>query len=211
MCRIMVNSVSRDLIFGLRSREEKLQRVQILTNKVKDSESEITKIDSKINSAENKIKIAENKIKIAEKIIKDNEALIASNEALIASNEVLIAGNEKSITLGEAIIANNEELIKCYKAIIANNEAAENGSVVDSVPSIKEIELSTTAYEKIKQNSTDSKLKTDKSLSRVVEKTPNTSVVQPDEEYKAKMTAYNILNDCFNNFRLKYLSSTHWF
>ena len=204
MCRIMVNSVSRDLIFGLRSREEKLQRVQILTNKVKDSESEITKIDSKINSAENKIKIAENKIKIAEKIIKDNEALIASNE-------VLIAGNEKSITLGEAIIANNEELIKCYKAIIANNEAAENGSVVDSVPSIKEIELSTTAYEKIKQNSTDSKLKTDKSLSRVVEKTPNTSVVQPDEEYKAKMTAYNILNDCFNNFRLKYLSSTHWF
>jgi len=200
----MVNSVSRDLIFGLRSREEKLQRVQILTNKVKDSESEITKIDSKINSAENKIKIAENKIKIAEKIIKDNEALIASNE-------VLIAGNEKSITLGEAIIANNEELIKCYKAIIANNEAAENGSVVDSVPSIKEIELSTTAYEKIKQNSTDSKLKTDKSLSRVVEKTPNTSVVQPDEEYKAKMTAYNILNDCFNNFRLKYLSSTHWF
>lgn len=197
MCRIMVNSVSRDLIFGLRSREEKLQRVQILTNKVKDSESEITKIDSKINSAENKIKIAE-------KIIKDNEALIASNE-------VLIAGNEKSITLGEAIIANNEELIKCYKAIIANNEAAENGSVVDSVPSIKEIELSTTAYEKIKQNSTDSKLKTDKSLSRVVEKTPNTSVVQPDEEYKAKMTAYNILNDCFNNFRLKYLSSTHWF
>jgi len=204
MCRIMVNSVSRDLIFGLRSREEKLQRVQILTNKVKDSESEITKIDSKINSAENKIKIAENKIKIAEKIIKDNEALIASNEALIA-------GNEKSITLGEAIIANNEELIKCYKAIIANNEAAENGSVVDSVPSIKEIELSTTAYEKIKQNSTDSKLKTDKSLSRVVEKTPNTSVVQPDEEYKAKMTAYNILNDCFNNFRLKYLSSTHWF
>jgi len=200
----MVNSVSRDLIFGLRSREEKLQRVQILTNKVKDSESEITKIDSKINSAENKIKIAENKIKIAEKIIKDNEALIASNE-------VLIAGNEKSITLGEAIIANNEELIKCYKAIIANNEAAENGSVVDSVPSIKEIELSTTAYEKIKQNSTDSKLKTDKSLSRVVEKTPNTSVVQLDEEYKAKMTAYNILNDCFNNFRLKYLSSTHWF
>jgi len=193
----MVNSVSRDLIFGLRSREEKLQRVQILTNKVKDSESEITKIDSKINSAENKIKIAE-------KIIKDNEALIASNE-------VLIAGNEKSITLGEAIIANNEELIKCYKAIIANNEAAENGSVVDSVPSIKEIELSTTAYEKIKQNSTDSKLKTDKSLSRVVEKTPNTSVVQPDEEYKAKMTAYNILNDCFNNFRLKYLSSTRWF
>jgi len=204
MCRIMVNSVSRDLIFGLRSREEKLQRVQILTNKVKDSESEITKIDSKINSAENKIKIAENKIKIAEKIIKDNEALIASNEALIA-------GNEKSITLGEAIIANNEELIKCYKAIIANNEAAENGSVVDSVPSIKEIELSTAAYEKIKQNSTDSKLKTDKSLSRVVEKTPNTSVVQPDEEYKAKMTAYNILNDCFNNFRLKYLSCTHWF
>lgn len=197
MCRIMVNSAPRGLIFDLRSREEKLQRVQILTNKVKDTESEITKIDSKINSTENKIKIAE-------KIIKDNEALIASNEALIA-------GNEKSITLGEAIIANNEELIKCYKAIIANNEAAENGSVVDSVPSIKEIELSTTAYEKIKQNSTDSKLKTDKSLSRVVEKTPSTSVVQPDEEYKAKMTAYNILNDCFNNFRLKYFSSTHWF
>jgi len=190
MCRIMINSASRDLIFGFRNRSEKLQQIQTLTNDVENNERKIVEIDKKIE--------------VAEKIIKDNEALIASNEALIA-------GNEKSITLGEAIIANNEELIKCYKAIIANNEAAENGSVVDSVPSIKEIELSTTAYEKIKQNSTDSKLKTDKSLSRVVEKTPNTSVVQPDEEYKAKMTAYNILNDCFNNFRLKYLSSTHWF
>jgi len=185
MCRIILNFASKDLIFGFRNRNEKLQQIQTLTNDVEKNEREIAKIDKDINSAENIIKDAEKKIDAHKQVIKNTEALIA----------------------------NNEELINCYKALIANNEARSNFTVNSNNPPTKEERsISITAYEKAKQDivNLNLDLKTNKQLIKIIEKTPVTTNESIDDS-KLRITAYNILNDCFNNFRLKYLSSMRWF
>ena len=73
--------------------------------------------------------------------------------------------------------------------------------------------ISTTAYEKAKQGFADLNLdlKNNNQLTKIVEKKSVISTNQSVDDSKTRMTAYNILNDCFNNFRLKYLSSMRWF
>jgi chromosome segregation ATPase len=190
----MANPASRDLIFGLRNRNERLQQIQALTHEVENNVREIVEIDSKINSAENKIKTAENIIVAHERVIKDTEALITNNEKIIKTTE---------------------ELLSCYKALLANNESQKNSSTVNSntLPSTEERVISMTAYEKAKQDLVDLNLdlKTNKHLVKVVEKRSSVTTNQSVDDSKTRMTAYNILNDCFNKFRLNYLFSKRWF
>ena len=54
MCRIMINSASRDLIFN---RSEKLQRIQTLTNEIEKNERGIADKERKIVEIDNKIEI----------------------------------------------------------------------------------------------------------------------------------------------------------
>ena len=191
MCRIMANPASRDLIFGFRNRSEKLQQIQTLTNNVENNERKIVEID-------NKIKTAENIIVAHELIIKDTKNLIFNNETIISNNEAIISNNER-------IIKTTEELLSCYKALLANND--------DNQPTKEEKVISTTAYEKAKQDFADLNLdlKNKNQLTKIVEKKSVISTDQSVDDSKTRMTAYNILNDCFNNFRLKYLSSMRWF
>lgn len=197
MCRIMINSASRDLIFGFRNRSEKLQQIQTLTNDVENNERKIVEIDNKIKTAENIIEFTQKKIDANNQVIKDTEALISSNEALITNNE--------------KIIKTTEELLSCYKALLANNESQKNSSTVgsDAPPSTEQRVISTTAYEKAKQDLIDLNLdlKTNKQLAKVVERKSKLSTDQSVDDCKARMTAYTILNDCFNKFRLNYLFS----
>lgn len=190
MCPIMINSASRDLIFGFRDRSEKLQQIQTLTNDVKNNERKIVEID-------NKIKTAENIIVSHERVIKDIENLIFNNEAIISNND--------------KIIKTTEELLSCYKSLLANNESKKDSSTVnaDTPPTKEERVISTTAYQKAKQDLADLNLdlKNNKQLTKIVEKKSVISTDQSVDDFKSRMTAYNILNDCFNNFRLKYLSS----
>jgi hypothetical protein len=190
MCRIMINSASRDLIFGFRNRNEKLQQIQTLTNDVENNERKIVEIDKKIE--------------VAEKIIIAHEQVIKDTEALISNNEALISNNEK-------IIKTTEELLSCYKALLANNESQKNITTIDSdtLPTKEERVISITAYEKAKQDLIDLNLdlKTNKQLAKVVERKSKLSTDQSVDDSKARMTAYTILNDCFNKFRLNYLFS----
>ena len=183
MCRIMANPASRDLIFGFRNRSEKLQQIQTLTNDVENNERKIVEID-------NKIKTAENIIVAHERVIKDTEALITNNEKIIKTTE---------------------ELLSCYKALLANNESQKNITTIDSdtLPTKEERVISITAYEKAKQDLIDLNLdlKTNKQLAKVVERKSKLSTDQSVDDSKARMTAYTILNDCFNKFRLNYLFS----
>ncbi len=208
MCRIMVNSASRDLIFGFRNRNEKLEQIQTLTNDVENNERKIVEIDNKINLAENKIKTAENIINDAEKTITFTQKKIDANNQVIKDTEALISNNKK-------IIKTTEELLSCYKTLLANNESQNNGSKVngDNQPTKEEKVISTTAYEKAKQDFADLNLdlKNKNQLTKIVEKKSVISTDQFVDDSKTRMTAYNILNDCFNNFRLKYLSSMRWF
>jgi chromosome segregation ATPase len=203
----MANLASRDLIFGFRNKSEKLQQIQTLTNDVENNERKIVEIDNKINSAENKIKTAENIINDAEKTITFTQKKIDANNQVIKDTEALISNNEK-------IIKTTEELLSCYKALLANNESQKNISTIDNdIPPTKEERvISITAYEKTKQDLVDLNLnlKTNNQLINLVKKQ---SVItdQSVDDSKTRMTAYNILNDCFNNFRLKYLSSMRWF
>jgi hypothetical protein len=194
----MVNSASRDLIFGFRNRNEKLEQIQTLTNNVENNERKIVEID-------NKIKTAENIIVAHERIIKDTENLIFNNEALISNNEAIISNNER-------IIKTTEELLNCYKSLLANNECQKNSST-DVSNTIEERIISSTAYQKVKQDLIDlnSDLKNNKQLIKIVEKKSSITTDQSVNDSKTRMTAYNILNNCFNNFRLKYLSSMRWF
>ena len=193
MCRIMINSASRDLIFGPRNRSEKLQQIQILTNKVENNERKIVEIDNKIKTAENVIEFTQKKIDANNQVIKDTEALIDAVQ--------------KNIDTGI-------ELMDCYKALIANNESPKNNYTVNSnpPPTVEEKVISMTAYEKAKQNLIDLNLdlKTNHRLINLVKKSSVTNNQSIDDP-KTRITAYNILNDCFNNFRLKYLSSMRWF
>ena len=185
MCRIMTNPASRDLIFGFKNRNESLQRIRTLTREVENNEREIANIDKDINTAENIIKDAEKTIDAHKQVMKNTEALIA----------------------------NNEELINCYKALIANNEAQSNITVnIKAPPTTEERSISITAYEKAKQDIVDLNLdlKTNKQLIKIIEKIPVTTNESVDDS-KLRMTAYNILNDCFNNFRIKHFSSMRWF
>lgn len=186
MCRIMINSAARDLIFN---RSEKLQRIQTLTNDVENNERKIVEIDNKIKTAENIIEFTQKKIDANNQVIKDTEALITNNEKIIKTTE---------------------ELLSCYKALLANNESQSN-ITVDSYapPSTEQRVISTTAYEKAKQDLIDLNLdlKTNKQLAKVVEKKLKLSTDQSVDDSKARMTAYTILNDCFNKFRLNYLFS----
>ena len=190
MCRIMVNTASRDLIFGFRNRSEKLQQIQTLTNEVENNERKIVEIDKKIE--------------VAEKIIIAHEQVIKDTEALISNNEALISNNEK-------IIKTTEELLSCYKALLDNNESQKNITTIDSdtLPTKEERVISITAYEKAKQDLIDLNLdlKTNKQLAKVVERKSKLSTDQSVDDSKARMTAYTILNDCFNKFRLNYLFS----
>ena len=187
MCRIMINSASRDLIFGFRNRNEKLQQIQTLTNDVENNERKIVEIDKKIEVAE-KIIIAH------EQVIKDTEALISNNEKIIKTTE---------------------ELLSCYKALLANNESQSNITVDSDAPppTTGQRVISTTAYEKAKQDLIDLNvdLKTNKQLAKVVEKKSTLSTDQSVDNSKTRMTAYTILNDCFNKFRLNYLFSMRGF
>jgi hypothetical protein len=201
MCRIMTNPASRDLIFGFRNRSEKLQQIKTLTNKVENNERKIVEID-------NKIKTAENIIVAHERVIKDTENLIFNNEAIISNNEAIISNNEE-------IIKTTEELLNCYKSLLANNECQKNSykDVSNTTTSTEEKIISSTAYQKVKQDLIDlnSDLKNNKQLIKIVEKKSSITTDQSVNDSKTRMTAYNILNDCFNNFRLKYLSSMRWF
>ena len=194
MCRIMINSSSRDLIFGFRNRNEKLQQIQTLTNDVENNERKIVEIDKKIE--------------VAEKIIIAHEQVIKDTEALISNNEALISNNEK-------IIKTTEELLSCYKALLANNESQSNITVDSDAPppTTGQRVISTTAYEKAKQDLIDLNvdLKTNKQLAKVVEKKSTLSTDQSVDNSKTRMTAYTILNDCFNKFRLNYLFSMRGF
>ena len=214
MCRIMANPASRDLIFGFRNRSEKLQQIQTLTSDVENNELKIVEIDNKIKTAENKIKTAENIINDAEKTIKFTQKKIEANNQIMKDTEALISNNEALISNNEKIIKTTEELLSCYKALLANNESQNNGSKVngDNQPT-KEKVISNTAYEKAKQDFADLNLdlKNKNQLTKIVEKKSVISTDQSVYDSKTRMTAYNILNDCFNNFRLKYFSSMRWF
>ena len=106
-------------------------------------------------------------------------------------------------------------MLSCYKALLANNESQNNSSKVngDTQPTKEERVISTIAYEKAKQDRADLNLdlKNNKQLTKTIEKKSVISTDQSVDDSKTRMTAYNILNDCFNNFRLKYLSSMRWF
>ena len=208
MCRIMVNYASRDLTFGFRNRNEKIEQIQTLTNDVKNNERKIVEIDNKINLAENKIKTAENIINDAEKTITFTQKKIDANNQVIKDTEALISNNEK-------IIKTTKELLSCYKSLLANNESKKDSSTVnaDTPPTKEERVISTTAYQKAKQDLADLNLdlKNNKQLTKIVEKKSAITTDQSVGDFKSRMTAYNILNDCFNNFRLKYLSSMRWF
>jgi len=127
---------------------------------------------------------------------------------MISNNEALISNNEK-------IIKTTEELLSCYKSLLANNESKKDSSTVndDTPPTKEERVISTTAYQKAKQDLVDLNLdlKNNKQLIKIVEKKSVISTDQSVDDSKTRMTAYSILNDCFNNFRLKYLSSMRWF
>ena len=215
MCRIMANPTSRDFIFGFRNRSEKLQQIQTLTNDIENNELKIVEIDNKIKTAENKIKTAENIINDAEKTIKFTQKKIEANNQVMKDTEALISNNEALIDAVQKNIDTGKELMVCYKTFIANNESQNNCSKVndDTQPTKEERVISTTAYEKAKQDLADLNLdlKNNKQLTKTVEKKSVISTDQSVDDSKTRMTAYNILNDCFNNFRLKYLSSMRWF
>ena len=197
------NGLSNNLLLPLRNRggDDRLQQIQNLTDNVENNQRKIVEIDKKIEIAENKIKTAENIIVVHERVIKDTEALISNNEALISNNE--------------KIIKTTEELLSCYKSLLANNESQSNITVDSDAPppTTGQRVILTTAYEKAKQNLIDLNvdLKTNKHLAKVVEKKSTLSTDQFVDDSKTRIAAYNILNDCFNNFRLKYLSSMRWF
>jgi hypothetical protein len=115
----------------------------------------------------------------------------------------------------EEIIKTTEELLNCYKSLLANNECQKNSykDVSNTTTSTEEKIISSTAYQKVKQDLIDlnSDLKNNKQLIKIVEKKSSITTDQSVNDSKTRMTAYNILNDCFNNFRLKYLSSMRWF
>ena len=195
MCRIMLNSASKDLIFGFRNRSEKLQQIQTLSNEIEKNEREIINKECKIVEIDKKIEKAEKIIAAHEQVIKDTEALIDAVQ--------------KNIDTGK-------ELMVCYKTFIANNESKNKNNSIDdnTTPTPEERIISTTAYQKAKQDLVDLNLnlKTNKQLTKIVEKKlPITTDQSVDDFKSSRMTAYNILNDCFNNFRLKYLSSMRWF
>jgi chromosome segregation ATPase len=195
----MTNPASRDLIFGFKNRSEKLQQIQTLTNNVENNKRKIVEIDNKIKTAENIINDAEKTIKFTQKKIEANNQVMKDTEALISNNE--------------KIIKTTEELLSCYKALLANNESNKDSSTVDTSLTKEERVISTTAYQKAKQDLADlnSDLKNNKQLTKIVEKKSVISTDQSVEDYNTRIIAYNILNDCFNNFRLKYLSSMRWF
>ena len=214
MCRIMINSSSRDLIFGFKDRNEKLQQIQTLTKDVENNERKIVKIDNKIKTSENIIKDAENIIKDAENIIKDAEKTIAFTQKKIDANNQVIKDTEALIDAVQKRIDTGMELMDCYKSLIANNESPKNSSTVNSNPplTVEERLISMTAYEKAKQDLVDLNLdlKINHHPIKIVKKSSVTNNQSVDDS-KTRITAYNILNDCFNNFRLKYLSSMRWF
>ena len=190
MCRIMINSASRDLIFN---RSEKLQRIQTLTN-------EIEKNERGIADKERKIVEIDNKIAVAEKIIAGHELVIKDTEALISNNE--------------KIIKTTEELISCYKALLANNLSEENNSLINKNSVTKEdTTISIKAYKETKKNHNDYclNLKTNELFYKTSQNKPLVTNNQFIDDSKKRLTAYNILMDCFNNFRLKYLSSIRLF
>jgi len=201
MSATMINSAPINSILSFRDRSEKLQRIQTLS-------TEIEKNERGIVDKERKIIVIDKKIEKAEKIITAHEQVIKDTEALISNNEALISNNEK-------IIKTTEELLSCYKSLLANNESKKDSSTVndDTPPTKEERVISTTAYQKAKQDLVDLNLdlKNNKQLIKIVEKKSVISTDQSVDDSKTRMTAYSILNDCFNNFRLKYLSSMRWF
>ena len=201
MSATMINSAPINSILSFRDRSEKLQRIQTLS-------TEIEKNERGIVDKERKIIVIDKKIEKAEKIITAHEQLIKDTEALISNNEALISNNEK-------IIKTTEELLSCYKSLLANNESKKDSSTVndDTPPTKEERVISTIAYQKAKQDLVDLNLdlKNNKQLTKIVEKKSIISTDQSVDDSKTRMTAYSILNDCFNNFRLKYLSSMRWF
>ena len=201
MSATMINSAPINSILSFRDRSEKLQRIQTLS-------TEIEKNERGIVDKERKIIVIDKKIEKAEKIITAHEQVIKDTEALISNNEALISNNEK-------IIKTTEELLSCYKSLLANNKSKKDSSTVndDTPPTKEERVISTTAYEKAKQGFADLNLdlKNKNQLTKIVEKKSVISTDQSVDDSKTRMTAYSILNDCFNNFRLKYLSSMRWF
>ena len=201
MSATMINSAPINSILSFRDRSEKLQRIQTLS-------TEIEKNERGIVDKERKIIVIDKKIEKAEKIITAHEQVIKDTEALISNNEALISNNEK-------IIKTTEELLSCYKSLLANNKSKKDSSTVndDTPPTKEERVISTTAYQKAKQDLVDLNLdlKNNKQLTKIVEKKSVISTDQSVDDSKTRMTAYSILNDCFNNFRLKYLSSMRWF
>lgn len=201
MSATMINSAPINSILSFRDRSEKLQRIQTLS-------TEIEKNERGIVDKERKIIVIDKKIEKAEKIITAHEQVIKDTEALISNNEALISNNEK-------IIKTTEELLSCYKSLLANNQSTKDSSTVndDTPPTKEERVISTTAYQKAKQDLVDLNLdlKNNKQLTKIVEKKSVISTDQSVDDSKTRMTAYSILNDCFNNFRLKYLSSMRWF
>ena len=201
MSATMINSAPINSILSFRDRSEKLQRIQTLS-------TEIEKNERGIVDKERKIIVIDKKIEKAEKIITAHEQVIKDTEALISNNEALISNNEK-------IIKTTEELLSCYKSLLANNKSKKDSSTVndDTPPTKEERVISTTAYQKAKQDLVDLNLdlKNNKQLTKIVEKKSIISTDQSVDDSKTRMTAYSILNDCFNNFRLKYLSSMRWF
>ena len=172
----MINSASRDLIFGFRNRNEKLQQIQTLTNDVENNERKIVEIDNKIKTAENIIKDAEKTITFTQKKIDANNQVMKDTEALITNNE--------------KIIKTTEELLSCYKALLANNESQKNITTIDSdtLPTKEERVISITAYEKAKQDLIDLNLdlKTNKQLAKVVERKSKLSTDQSVDDSKAR-------------------------
>lgn len=208
MSATTINSASINLIPNFRDRSEKLQRIQTLSTEIEKNEREIVDKERKIVEIDNKINSAENKIKTAEKIIEFTQKKIEANNQVIKDTEALIDAVQKNIDTGK-------ELMVCYKTFIANNESQNNSSIVNgnTPPTKEERVISTTAYEKAKQDFVDLNLdlKNNKQLTKIVEKKLPITTDQSVDDSKTRMTAYNILNDCFNNFRLKYLSSMRWF
>lgn len=191
MCRIMINSASRDLVFDFRTRNEKLQRIQTLSTEIENNERGIADKERKIAEIDKKIETAEKIIVAHEQVIKDTEALISNNEKIMKVCEGLIS---------------------YYKQLLANNESKNNSSIVDIYNKTDtEQKVISTPYQKEKQDLIDLNLslKNKKQLTKLVEKSPVITDQSVDDS-KSRRTAYNILNDCFNKFRLNYLFSMRW-
>jgi hypothetical protein len=159
-------------------------------------EAELFSKESKLATTKRELSVAEGKLELVEK-------KITAHTEVIKNTEALIAGNEKSMGL-------MVELMDCYKALIANNEAADKAKVDTYVaPTAEEREISAAAYEKSKTGIVDLinlACKTNKQVTKIVEK-PTNHESEPSVESKSRATAYSILYDCFNKFRLNYLFS----